>query len=194
MRRDVMIDLETMATCPNAAVIAIAAVLFDPMDVSTPPEELGFFRYNVSLVSSQRHGLTIDASTVIFWMEQSREAWKIVSKDAEPLERVVGLFETWLYDNHVKPEEMRVWGHGATFDPIIWQNACDRCGVRGLWKYTNVRDTRTILEASGVDPKVDLPNLPYYSHDPLVDCRRQIMLVQMAYRKLGLSKPAGVTA
>mgnify|MGYP006408929027 CR=1 FL=1 len=74
----IMIDLETMGTRPDAPIISIGAVAFDangPLDS---------FYAGVNLGSSVNSGAKIDASTVLWWMQQSDEARAaLVPKDDE---------------------------------------------------------------------------------------------------------------
>jgi hypothetical protein len=68
--RDLMLDLETMGTSPNAAIVAIGAVKFDP----GTGELGGRFYQVVDLASSVAAGCVIDPDTVLWWMRQSPEA------------------------------------------------------------------------------------------------------------------------
>jgi hypothetical protein len=73
-----MIDLETMGNKPNAPIVSIGAVFFDP---STG--ELGGFYRVVSLKSSVDGGAIPDPETIMWWMQQSEEArMAICDKDA----------------------------------------------------------------------------------------------------------------
>lgn len=69
-------------------------------------------------------------------------------------------------------------GHGATFDPVILENAYRAVGMKAWWKFSNVRDTRTLF---------DLANYRYVAkggHDALDDAMNQVKAVQEAYQKL----------
>lgn len=65
--KNIMADIETMSTKPDAAIIAIGAVAFD-----LPGKEiLDRFYTTVDLASSMAHGGVVDASTILWWMRQS---------------------------------------------------------------------------------------------------------------------------
>ncbi|MDU7382496.1 MAG: 3'-5' exonuclease, partial [Enterobacteriaceae bacterium] len=65
-----MVDLETMGSNPEAPIIAIGAVFFDPGTGKTGPELYQI----VSLESAMEFGAKPDAATIIWWMKQSAEA------------------------------------------------------------------------------------------------------------------------
>jgi exodeoxyribonuclease VIII len=74
--------------------------------------------------------------------------------------------------------ELYVWSHGSNFDIVILENAYKAIGQAAWWKYSNVRDTRTLF---------DLAEHKYVSkggHDALDDAMRQAEAVAYAYNKL----------
>ena len=64
MKQNLMIDLETLGTKPNSAILSIGAVYFDKDGLG---EE---FYANVDLQDSIDSGFDIDASTVYWWLSQ----------------------------------------------------------------------------------------------------------------------------
>lgn len=64
--RDVMLDLETMGNGPDAAIVAIGAVEFDP-DAQTVGERLDLL---VDLASAVSGGGVMDPATVLWWLRQ----------------------------------------------------------------------------------------------------------------------------
>jgi len=71
---DIMIDLETLATSPDAAILTIGAVKFDPFgdDIKDPKCEKFYVR--VDLDSCDRIGLVTTDDTIAWWANQSKEA------------------------------------------------------------------------------------------------------------------------
>lgn len=128
----VMVDLETMGTSNNAAIIAIGAVKFNKEKITDR-----FYKV-VSLRSSVEAGLSIEADTVMWWMEQSDEARRALLKPSRPLRAVLIEFATWLGENPV------VWGNGSDFDNTILSNAYKRCELIAPWQYYNNRCFRTM--------------------------------------------------
>jgi hypothetical protein len=85
-----MVDLETMGNGPYAPVISIGAVFFDPNTGETGEE----FSVNISLESSMRYRARPDASTILWWMEQSEEARKSLTSNTQELSTAL----SWLSD------------------------------------------------------------------------------------------------
>lgn len=168
--RNVMIDLETMSTQPNAAILSIGAVMFGR-------EGLGDeFEVNVDLKSCQEAGLHIDATTVMWWLRQSEEARASLQDFREPLPMAIVKFESWLtarielYESKATPI---VWGNGADFDPVILRNAYAACGFKAPWPYHSVRCYRTV---SQFFPK-SAGSKPNIAHKALDDARFQAQRV-----------------
>jgi hypothetical protein len=66
-----MVDLETMGNTKEAAITAIGACAYDSKSGNMIEE--AFYKV-VKLENSVKEGLKMDASTVIWWMNQSEEA------------------------------------------------------------------------------------------------------------------------
>lgn len=136
---NIMLDLETMGNGPNAAIIAIGAVFFDYEN-----EQLGeSFYETISLQSSVNGGGEIDASTVIWWLQQTDSARKAVTTGQEPMQFVLELFSEWIAKNQ-DGEPVKMWGNGAAFDNVILALAYNRHHIPQPWHYQNDRCYRTL--------------------------------------------------
>lgn len=144
---DVMLDLETMGNSPNAAIVAIGAVEFDPATRSLGRR---FYR-GVSLETSVRGGGQMDASTVMWWLRQSDEARKDICGDGQPLQQVLVEFSTWLA---TLAEDVKVWGNGAAFDNVILAQAYRHADLTIPWPHWNDRCYRT-MKAMRPDVKME---------------------------------------
>ncbi len=134
---NVMLDLETMGTGPNAAIIAIGAVQFDPI-----ARTLGDTFYRViNLESAVRAGGEIDAATVMWWLQQSDDARKAICSGALPHNQVLIQFASWLVNFS---DNIKMWGNGAAFDNVILAQAYRRAGLPTPWKHWNDRCYRTL--------------------------------------------------
>lgn len=138
----VMLDLETMGTRPGCVVRSIGAVAFH-----LTGEILDEFYCNIDWASCVLAGLTVDNKTVEWWARQSEHARASLDRDAIPLLEACRAFHAWCR----KVGLTRVWGHGANFDPPVWEAACLAAGVSVPWKYSQVRDTRTMFDLCGYD-------------------------------------------
>ncbi|HHY8354843.1 TPA: 3'-5' exoribonuclease domain-containing protein, partial [Escherichia coli] len=74
-----MIDIETMGKNPNAAIISIGAIFFDPQTGDMGPE----FSKTIDLDTA---GGVIDRDVIKWWLKQSREAQSAILTDEIPLD------------------------------------------------------------------------------------------------------------
>lgn len=171
----VMIDLETYSTNSNAVIRSIGVLLFNMSGEREVLMETGIDVESCLLV-----GLTIDQDTINFWRKQPEEYRENLQelstmnlKDAlNDLQKVAQETLTELF----------VWGHGSDFDIVILGNAYKAIGQMPWWKYSNVRDTRTLF---------DLANYKYVSkggHNALGDANRQVDAVCEAYSRFILKE------
>ncbi|WP_159867326.1 MULTISPECIES: exonuclease [unclassified Raoultella] len=180
----VMVDLETMGKKPNAPIVSIGAVLFDP---ATGILGETFYKV-VSLESAVSWGAEIDSSTVIWWLKQSSEARSaIVNDDAIKLDDALLMFTDFVEENvtggHKKAQ---VWGNGATFDNTILRSSFDLACLDCPWDYWNDRDVRTMVElgrAIGIDPKTAIP-FEGDRHNALADAQHQARYVSAIWQRL----------
>ena len=70
MFKDFVLDLETMGTNPRDAIMSIGIA---PVDTKTRTIGEGFYT-RISLESCQKLGMNLDASTVLWWMQQEEAA------------------------------------------------------------------------------------------------------------------------
>lgn len=195
----VMIDLETMATSPDAAVVAVAAVTFDPFALvrhvtNTGPAPATFYR-NVELLSSVLiGGGAVDTRTIDWWRTRPEQERDGLLNDPPPasIDVVMGELHSWLAD----VEPAGVWSHGASFDPPILALLAKRLRMMGpLWDYKTVYDTRTLfMLAKHFEPPPDVAveaagaagsNV---AHKAIADCVWQIRKVQESIRRLSTGK------
>ncbi|UGB26378.1 3'-5' exoribonuclease [Methylorubrum sp. B1-46] len=179
----VMVDIETLGTAPGSAILSIGAVAFDPFT-----ELLGVcFEANINLADAVDRGLTIDPQTVIWWAGQGQDAIAstFLKSDAQPLASVLADLGTWLRGCGA---EVRIWAHGASFDPVLIEAACKKCGVPAPWKFRDLRDTRTIFDLAGISSLAEYRCANDVHHSALSDAKVQARAVGDAYRLLGLGK------
>lgn len=130
----VMLDLETMGTSTNAAIIAIGAVKFMPEQGVTDK----FYRI-VALQSCVDAGMEIDAATVMWWMQQSEQAREQFKRTSISIQQALLDFTDWL-----KNDSPLIWGNGAAFDNAVLSNAYKKCFQSQPWKFWDDRCYRTV--------------------------------------------------
>ncbi|HEC2083503.1 TPA: 3'-5' exoribonuclease [Klebsiella oxytoca] len=180
----VMVDLETMGKKNNAPIVAIGAVVFDPVTCSIGES---FYKV-VCLESSVNWGAVIDPSTVIWWLKQSSEARSaIVNDDAIPLQDALLQFREFVSDNVAGGSiKAQVWGNGASFDNSILRSSYDCIAEDYPWEYWNDRDVRTMVElgqAISFDPKTTIP-FEGSRHNALADAIHQARYVSAIWQRI----------
>lgn len=134
----IMLDLETMGTKPDAAIVAIGAVSFDNEKI------IDKFYCEVSLKSSVEMGASICTDTVIWWMGQSLEARRLFddNNNAKDIIEALISFEKWYTENKKFGNE--VWGNGAAFDNVVLNSAYRLAGIKAPWPFWADMCYRTI--------------------------------------------------
>lgn len=155
---NVMLDIETMGTGPNAMIISIGAVKFSK-------DEVGAIFYSLPTWEGD-----MDAATVQWWLQQSEEARKAVCPNHT--EAPVPL-KSSLLNLASFVESANVWGNGSDFDNVIVLNAYKRLGLTG-WSYRNNRCFRTVKNMFNTSAYTK-PEIP---HHALYDAIAQVKTLQ----------------
>jgi len=166
----IMVDLETLGTGPNAAVVAIGAVRV--FAGSYPVHAREFYR-RVDWQSSVDAGGQMEVETVRWWMRQGAAAvGEVCADDGVPLYQALHAL-TWFMRGQpgVAPDlgDVVLWGNGAAFDNVILAASYRSCDERPPWKFWNDRCYRTLKNL--------FPDVPYQkptlAHHALHDARAQ---------------------
>jgi len=175
MKTDIMIDLETLATSPDAAILTIGAVKFDPFgdDIAHPDSEK--FYVKVDLDSCDKIGLVTHEDTIKWWAQQSKEAQDEAFSTDNRIDIVDAMNQLYKFCWGAK----RVWSHGAGFDVIICEHIYRKIQKSCPWNFWQVRDTRTLFDI-GIDPK----RPPVLKHHALEDAWNQAVGVQNVFKRL----------
>lgn len=146
---DVMIDLETMGNGPDAAIIAIGAVEFDP-DAQLIGERLDLL---IDLASAVAAGGAMDAATVLWWMRQDDLARSDVTDGPhDQIGAALIQFSKWLAQR-APQNDLRIWGNGSDFDNVILASAYRRLSLPLPWRFWGNRCYRTL--------KAMRPDIPF---------------------------------
>ncbi|MFA7962751.1 3'-5' exoribonuclease domain-containing protein, partial [Escherichia coli] len=173
-----MIDLETMGKNPDAPIISIGAIFFDPQTGDMGPE----FSKTIDLDTA---GGVIDRDTIKWWLKQSREAQSALLTDEIPLDDALLQLREFIDENSGE-FFVQVWGNGANFDNVILRRSYERQGIPYPWRYCNDRDVRTIVElgkAIDFDARTAIP-FEGERHNALDDARHQAKYVSDIWQKL----------
>ncbi|HCU0454680.1 TPA: 3'-5' exoribonuclease [Escherichia coli] len=173
-----MIVLETMGKNPDAPIISIGAIFFDPQTGDMGPE----FSKTIDLETA---GGVIDRDTIKWWLKQSREAQSAIMTDEIPLDDALLQLREFIDENSGE-FFVQVWGNGANFDNTILRRSYERQGIPCPWRYYNDRDVRTIVElgkAIDFDARTAIP-FEGERHNALDDARYQAKYVSVIWQKL----------
>ena len=177
---DVMLDLETMSKKSNAAIVSIGAVEFN-LDTGETGRE--FYRV-IDLKSCLDLGLTVEASTIYWWLQQSQGARDAICHEPVHLSVVVQEFNNWMQDCI---EKVNIWGNAARFDIGKLEDAYVACGYnKNPWYFRSERDVRTL---GGFAPDIKANSLFIGNeHNPIDDCKHQIAYCHKIWKKLNGKK------
>lgn len=185
---NVAVDIETMSLRPDAAIVSLAAVPFNPdSGMGVSPFLEGSFYEVVNATTCALYGMRFDMDTVLWWAGRSdEEKAELLSLTPLGINEVMESFHSYLEGVKEKQDaELHVWAQGSDFDIPILKNAYSLVlpGIEYPWKYGGLRDSRTfILETLGLiygkedDPYDRIPSMPdgeeWVRHSALSDARR----------------------
>lgn len=178
MNKHFMVDIETLSTAVNAAVLSIGAVEFDPMSGKIERE----FYHELDLSDqTNRH---IDANTVQWWVKQclvNTDNIEFLSKNNREKDAVAYvLHELGAFINGGKEyamtrvegyEKIALWACDPDFDIAILVDLYKEHNLPVPWKFSepkSVRTVRMLTQLAGME-------VPHQEadHNALNDCIRQ---------------------
>jgi DNA polymerase III epsilon subunit-like protein len=155
MNSDISFDLETLGVDPGCVITQIGACAFD---ADFPTVEKQFFSVFVDPQSCLDMGMTVKWSTIAWWLVQPEAARNaMVTKETQHISKALDELRRWIAAVG-DPKSIRVWGHGATFDISLLEDAYRRCGISVPWFYRNVRDLRTLRALAPDDLVLSAPS------------------------------------
>lgn len=179
-----MVDMETMGNSPDAPIVSIGAVFFEPSTGNTGAE----FYQVVSLESSMSFGMKPDASTIQWWLKQSSEARSAILVDgAMGLREALELLADFIAENAANGSHtVQLWGNGCSFDNVILRRAYALTETPFAVPFWNDRDVRTMVELGksvGINPRFDIP-FEGDMHNAFSDARHQVKYVSAIWQRL----------
>lgn len=194
---NIAVDVETLSKRSTAAIISIAARVFDPDGGCVEGEDKDF-HIAIDATSCAMLGMDFDPGTVEWWSKKPEEVKKQFEL-TESIKNALSHLSIFIEDIKLAndADEVIIWCQGTDFDIPILRNAfvCvnnDREEKTLPWKYINVRDSRTyILENIRLmypnceEPYSVIPKRPDWNkHDALSDVDQLIHNVQWVTRQL----------
>ena len=170
-----MIDLETLSTNPEAVILTVGGVKFDPHSFTEPSQGM-YFRVDVD--SQTAMGREVMQLTLDWWAEQPKEISEeaLGDKDRISLAKMLKTINKWAVGVDV------FWCQGPLFDYAILQNIYKQLGHPVPWQYWQIRDSRTLFSLVPRDPNEKRTGM----HNALEDCYFQAKKVQKVYNNLNI--------
>lgn len=175
-----MIDIETLGNRPNAAIVQIGIVAFDPVSGETAKP------WSASVEVHPKSEMDVD--TVYWWMQQSDEARASVFNGGR-IAPEDGLRYLNQYIEQYSDEVVgyKVWSKPSTFDIVILENLYRNCGITVPWAHWNTRCLRTLIDAAKLSR--DEEAKPTLAHDAASDAEAQAKTAIKCFKKLDNGNP-----
>lgn len=165
-----MVDLETLDTIPNAQILTIGAVKFDPNSLVTPYNE---FYYRLELDDQTEKGRSISDSTMEWWGKQSAEAINesFGEHNRHAVIDMLSAFKKW----YVGCDE--IWAQGINFDISMLEHLHHQYDCPVPWAHWKVECSKTWLRIPPTDFR---KQFDFTAHNALEDAKAQAKAVQLA--------------
>lgn len=166
----IMIDLETVSTAHNAAILSLGAVCF----AGRNPYSDSRFYAKISLASSEAIGLHVDKETMEWWDKQSPHERAEAFSGTEDILSVLDHFHSWVCK--LGPiENVHLWGNGADFDPVILRSAYE---TRTSYPF-DFRKHRCYRTVNAIfDSFIPYPKYAEAQHNALADAQHQAKRIE----------------
>ena len=170
-----MIDLETLSTNPNATILTVGGVKFDPYTRAEPSQGM-YFRVDVD--SQTAMGRDVMQETLDWWGTQDKEIMEeaLGDNDRISIDEMLKTINKWCVGVDV------FWSQGPLFDYAILQDFYAQMKTPVPWNYWQIRDSRTLFSLVPRDQNEKRAGL----HNALEDCYFQARKVQKTYEQLGI--------
>jgi len=174
---DVMLDIETLSTKPDAVILTLGAVKFDPYTVDSFGDTL-YFRIDVN--EQLLIGRDTQQETLDWWAKQAKD----VREEAMCEDNRICLQDAYSQLNKFVVGASNIWCQGPHFDIVILENLYRQKGWPTPWQFWQIRDSRTLFSVHGDPREKNKAGL----HNALEDCVSQAQAVQEIFKRLKISK------
>lgn len=165
-RSQIMVDIETLSTAINCAIVSIGAIKFS---LSEGIQDR--FKVNIDPVSCKKFGRAINKKTIDWWFEQPKAAREGWMTDPKPMDEALNTFADWY-----GPKSRVIWSKGSYFDFPRLEDSFQACEIAIPWKYWDVYDYRTIINVLKIDDR-KLKSEGSVYHDAVSDCEEQLKVL-----------------
>lgn len=188
---DVSVDLETLGTKPGSIITQIGLCLFNANEGWNRPGNSAPMSRQIYVEpeSCAALGMTMDWSTIAWWMRQGEDARNSLIQPLDPLP---------LYDALAKlrstlslhcVSDYRIWGYGANFDVVLLEDAYRRVNRTPPWVYQQIYCGRTLVRQYPGYTRVP-PTVAHLAESDAIaqanwiaDCWRQTIIAPLVSEK-----------
>ncbi len=179
--KHLMLDIETMGNGSFSSIVSIGAVEFDIYSGKTGKE----FYVNIDLQSCLDSGLTVDGSTIMWWLQQNEQARQDISNSS-----VLHIYEALGEFSAFFDKDWEIWGNSARFDCGLLQNAYNKLSLPIPWNFRKERCLRTLVSfAPHIKENYKIIGT---EHNALDDCKLQIGYCSEIWNLLNSNKNDGI--
>lgn len=175
----VMIDMETVATSPRAAIVSLGACTFGlPFGA-----ERKIFYGKASLASNEHLKREISRETMLWWDKEENEAARLEAFSGTlALDDVLDQFLNWT-DSIGNRVDIELWSRGAGFDCEILQDAFYQIFGSYPYDFRKHMCQRTVERLMPMTLKSAIPGNTY-KHNALMDAMHQADVMDVALRNI----------
>lgn len=172
-----MLDIETLATTPDAVVMSVGVVKFDPR--TGTPYNKTLWRPDIDEQTERdRH---VSESTLEWWSKQADH----IQEDAFSDEGRIPVTEFMKELNRYCVGADKIWCQGPQFDMLILENLYIQWGHHFGWQFWQIMDCRTLFQLMPQDPRKAIQQ---DLHSADADAYYQAIGVQQCYEHFGIQK------
>lgn len=182
MRRDIMVDLETLGVTTDSTVFQISAAMFD---IRTGE----IFDTFDMCCDIEKMPVVAAGSTIKWWLNTNKELLTRLLMSGECSEQeMFQKFHEWMGEGD---KETFFWGNGILFDNNFVRDKFTKFGMSYPIYYRNDRDVRTILELATM--KTGLSEADFRkkyvpengeAHNAMSDVLYQVKMVHECYKAI----------
>lgn len=193
MKREFMIDIESLDTNSSAVVLSVGAVIWQTKylheENALQWEKISALNLILEMDEQLRVGRSVSQGTLIWWMQQDRTAQaEAFDPDRLPVNFALSNLNTWItnHSTQISPPITHFWASPATFDFPILETLYADFEMPLPWRYNQKYDVRTVVNEANYSVRDHMASacLSGIPHTPVYDCLWQIDLLTHARQKL----------
>lgn len=172
---DIMFDIETLSTTPEAVVLSVGAVKFDSKGDHRSITDKQHWRLDID--NQLDNGRDVSESTMEWWSEQDIE----VRAEVFAPDNRVPVQEFFSEFNRYMTGADKIWCQGPQFDAVIIENLYRQFSHHWNWQFWQIMDSRTLINTAKImNPEYADPRkaLQQNLHNAAEDSYYQALAVQ----------------